>query len=266
MNEETAETVEPQLEKILLPPMPHRLNFGIPTFFLIVIWIVCCLQTSGRPDAPAVIAFSLGILFASSLGFWLGMGNSWWRFWIVPLVGPLIGFMGGFRHGGHEQLEFQTFFLVIVAVVALTAFVLRVFKGQLKLIQSDDPIEDALQFGIRDLMIVTTIVAVVAAFGPSIVRWISPDNTPRTNILLAIIGFSAFLAISTVTSIWAFLGRQVSVPKILIVVMAIAATSAGAWLFMPGNNLFFALLTVTSQFLVAAALTALRLTGLRFAR
>ncbi len=237
---------------------------GIPIAVTIPIWVLLCIYSNSRPDLLSYGVFSLLIVYASMLGFWLGLGDAWWRWIVVPLISPALGLCAGIKMLG-EQLQFQVFCLAIVAIVAFTTLVLRFWKGRLRYVADSELLEDALQFGIKDILIWTSAVAILLAVWQRLAEFVEERNDPSFNILLLILGLSGSIAIATVFNIWAFLGQQVSVIKIFTLILAICAAST-AILFMVPTGPFFVCVTLIAQVLLLVMLLVLRRIGLRFAK
>ena len=125
-------------------------------------------STTG-PDLVSTIWFVALVFLCCLLGAYTGLGRKPVRWLAVAMLTPLIGAYAGYSlGGGRDLLEFEVFVIGIVAVMALTTWVLRVCKGDLIRVMPGDQNIDALQFGIRDILIWTTATAVFIAIGQRI--------------------------------------------------------------------------------------------------
>ena len=212
--------------------------------------------------------FLAPLVFLSCLmGAYAGLGNFVWRWPVILISTPILGWHADYSTGSVNLLEFEIFVGGIVGVVALTTFILRCWKGSLVRIELGDTTRtDALQFGIKHLLIWTTAAAITIAIAQAI-----SGTQPEGNIaggymiLFPIAGMSASIAIAAVIDIWALFGSQLTSGKFLVVVLFTFASAAAChWLIC--DTYIFSAAAITNQFLVVILMLFLRRLGFRFVK
>ena len=164
-----------------------------------------------------------------------------------------------------ELREFQVFCLGIIGTVAVTTLWLRFWKGRLRHISESEGSDDALQFGIKDIFIWTTTIAILLGIGHWLMKFVDEAGAPRDNILVLILGLAISIALATVVNIWALLGHRVSIVKLITLVLVTAAAATADFFLIP-NGFFFVCVTLIAQILFLLMLVVLRSQGLRFVR
>lgn len=212
------------------------------------------------------IPFSMLIFLCSAIGMWGGLGYGSLRWLPIAFLLPSIGFFAGMAFGDSGP-EFHIFCLSITIVVLLTTLILRFWKGELAY-SSNTSRADALQFGIKEIFGWTTAIAIMFGVGRLVVPYLgdSPaSGVDRLWALFVIAGIGSSLAISVVISIWALLGQQISILKVLILIAVIA--TAGAYNeYSINSDFFFLTATIVSQSLLCLAIYLMRRNGLRFVK
>jgi hypothetical protein len=103
-----------------------------------------------------IVYFSPLVLICCLLGAFAGLGSKVWRWPIVILIAPLVGWYADVSTGGHSITEFEVFVLGVIGVVAATTLSLRICRGSL--IQMG-PDEDAAA-----VAVVNQVLAIVLMF------------------------------------------------------------------------------------------------------
>lgn len=234
----------------------------------IPVWIVLCLlfPLSGGPNAFAVAMFGLLTFLCAMLGFWASLGNVWWRWIVIASCSPMMGFISGLK-GSESSTEFHVYCMSIIAIVAITTLILRVWKGRLQVVADQEGRIDALQFGIKHIFIWTTAIAIFLGVGQFFLKYVDLLGLSRyqASTFLMIFGLSLSISIATVVNIWAMLGSRISIFKtITLILVTSGAMVANFFLFPIGY--FFAIVTLVTQFLILFTMFVLRRQGFRFVK
>jgi hypothetical protein len=248
---------------------------SVRTGWMAVFWIILALDTlyflsfpfinMGNVEAWMVLTFFSSLTpICSLIGAYAGLGTHVLRWPVVMIVGPLTGAYANFATGGGELAEFQAFCLGVIAVVALTTSVLRIWKGKLSLIGPKDLVTDGLQFGIKDLLIWTTTVAILIAINQAIFKISGSLNLDGNHPFVMIFGISISLALTTVINIWAIFGKHITAKKLMAVVLMTAGSAASCYLLT--TDWTWAAIPVIGQCELLAIIFALRKSGYRFVR
>jgi hypothetical protein len=236
---------------------------GIGMVYLFFSWLV---SSDRGPDLMGIIYFSSLVPICCFAGAYAGLGNHPLRWPAVLIVGPLIGWYASFSLGGNSLPEFEAFCLGIMGIVASTTLVLRRWKGTLRPVATGGLHSDGLQFGIKDLLIWTTVAAILVAIGQALFKYSENNNAGRIDEYLMILGLSISLAIATVVNIWALFGNQVTALKLLTVVLMTFGSAASCYWLYSMQVWFFAMIAIANQFVVVALMLALRKSGYRFVK
>ncbi len=158
--------------------------------------------------------------------------------------------------------QFQVFCLGIIAVVALTTFALRRWKGRLQRVPESDQATDALQFGIKSVLIWTTVVAILFGIGRSSASYLLEVNG-NIETFLEILGLAMFVSVTTVFNIWALLNDRISPIRIgvLVCVGAVALVSTS---YLGRRDALFPTTTLISQLQILLTMFLLRMQRFRF--
>jgi hypothetical protein len=155
----------------------------------------------------------------------------------------------------------------IIAIVAITTLILRVWKGRLQVVADQEGRIDALQFGIKHIFIWTTAIAIFLGVGQFFLKYVDLLGLSRNqaSTFLMIFGLSLSISIATVVNIWAMLGSRISIFKtITLILVTSGAMVANFFLFPIGY--FFAIVTLVTQFLILFTMFVLRRQGFRFVK
>lgn len=214
-------------------------------------------------DLLMTFFFSPLVLLCCLMGAFAGLGRRIWRWPVVVVWTPLMGLYAAMITGGSSLREFEVFVLGIVGVVSLTTLALRIWKGDLMRIKPDTDQADALQFGIKHLLIWTTVAAILVAICQAI--WNATLSGGGTDLIF-IFGLAASLAIATVIDIWAFFGMRITTDKLVVVVLMTAASAIANYYLMRHNSDFFVIVAIVNQVLVILLMWILRMQGYRFVK
>jgi len=236
---------------------------GAHLLFGLVLWAI------GRPGSHATgptlsLTLFVGLAFAqgSLLGVWGSLGaGPWW----LRLAGLGIG-GSGLAIGacaGLAELDWETFFIFIFATVLVAAVltVFRCFGFRIGLPTTGGIARTELQFGIRHLLILTVVVAVVLAIGRNLkISYSDIDDVP----FLAVIA-SAYALIG-ILSPWALLGGNLVVVRGVFLLAIAAAVGWGVGQVIPFTLSFWIGIGLTEAVLLIASLLVLRFCGYRLMR
>jgi len=217
---------------------------------------------SGIPSLP--LALFVGLAFAQSclLGIWAGLGGgAWW----LRLVGLAVG-SSCLAVGvglGIDNLDWVTFFIFtftpVTVTVALAIF--RCFRFRICFPADECNARTEFQFGIRHLLILTVVVAVVFAVGRHVKLSLSDvQMLPRVIII-------AFAQIPVgVLSPWTMLRGRLVVVRVVCLLVIAAAAGWGLDRIVHDGSAFWVILSLAEAVLLIASLLVVRLCGYRLMR
>lgn len=229
-------------------------------------WFALCLSLSmnGSPNPHAIAMFGLLTFFCAMLGFWSGLGNVGWRWIPIAIASPMMGFISG-RQAGGGSAEYHFYCLSIIVIVGLTTLILRLWKGELQIVDDQEERIDALQFGVKDIFIWTTAIAVFLGVGRYCLEYVEMLGVSQTQEFLMIFGLALSSSLAIVFNVWAMLGNRISILKtISLLLVTSGAIVANFFLFPMGY--FFSVVTLIVQFLFLFTMFALRGQGYRFVK
>ncbi|TWU06230.1 hypothetical protein [Stieleria varia] len=177
-------------------------------------------------------------------------------------VSPLIGWYACLVAGDSSSFLFHVFTYSIICVVVVTGWSMRFWFGEMRVVGRDDPVNEALRFSIRDLMIWTAVAAIAAP----IVKWLW-DWFPGFGRLRGtemVIGLGLMFAVATLLNVWCFLGRRVSALRVSVVAVGVALTAGGIRLLSP--EVVFASSIASDEVVFATFALLLRGAGVRFVK
>jgi len=154
-------------------------------------------------------------------------------------------------------------FYAVVAFVAATTFTLRLAKGTLRRIQPEEGALDALRFGIKDVMILTAVVAGLVSIS-KLVAGLKIAETGKTSLIISLL--SVGLGVATVINIWAMHGRTITPAKISAIFIFTSLAAIINWMTMDDQRWFFPLVIVTCETVAVGLMYCLRLDGYRFVK
>ena len=267
-----ASMIQPKLQETTSSSGQRFWWLLLPLIFIatIPIWLAICLNSQWpvQMTASSFLLFGLLVHYCASLGFWLGSGSAWWRWIVIAIFSPILGFFGGINAQDiHVQLQFHFFCLSIIGLIGLTTFLLRLWNGRLELVASQGVCVDALQFGIKEVLIWITAICVFLGFVRIAIGYVFENEIVLEDyseyLLIFVLAFSISTAI--VVNIWAMLGNRVSVIKLLALVLVTAAAMLVTHM-LDLRSYFFSCVTLIAQFLMVFMLVVLRRQGWRFVK
>ena len=242
----------------------HRTDARQGLRIVLVVCLVIYLATcrSRGFNLATISHTSCWIAICSLTGYWVGFGKYAWRVPIAILVATLTALVSeGFSY--RMTFLYFLFSFGIVLVVAATSYAERIVFGELKQIDKrcNDHV-DAFQFGVRDILLWTTSVAVALTVGKWLVSIPGNSGLYQTLVVFGLIG--TMVSTSTV-AIWAFLGQTVSFVRILVygLVVTLSALLNNLLVSMDG---FWLVTTPVSQLPVISAIYFLRRQDYRFVK
>jgi len=213
---------------------------------------------------PPTVIFA-GLIFAqgSLLGIWASLGmNPWWG----RLAGLLIGCvcLGVGAGIGLDELDESIFypFALPGIMVATVLTIFRCFKYCIDFPTNEHDANANLQFGIRHLLIMTVVVAVILAIGRSL-KLSLPDN----HLFVLTVVIASAQALVGVLSPWAMLRERLLVVRgaILLAVAAVAGWGTARILTQP-SAAFWISIALTEATVLIASLLVVRRCGYRLMR
>lgn len=182
---------------------------------------------------------------------------------MVP-IGVVLGVLGNWSLDSDldEVPEFVLFAFTIVLIVAITTLILRRLNGQLVRVESDHHHVDALQFGIRDVMVWTGMLAVF--FGTGRLLMSMNSTVVRGNVVADILTIGSCVAAGIVIYIWAIFGQCLSLTKQIVSALTLFGSSI-AIKYVTDDNMFWCA-TLGGQSLAILAMLLLRIQRYRFVK
>lgn len=256
-----------------------------PIRILIAAHVACDLisvavsTTPWRVFGPAVVAF---VALLSSqvclLGIWAALGTTRWP---RRLAGVLLGL--GIVVGvsvaaeSHWRSDLGSFLLLVgitgaaAGAVALFLLVLRAWSLRVARLEAGATVDvaEGLQFTIRDLLILTTVVAILLSLG-KIIRWLGPGfsglHIPLPELGVMILGV---VSVALLT-LWTGLGLGSPARRLFVLLPFCVATG----LFIPyfqgyspwWRYVVWVSVTVGEAMLVVVSLWVVRVEGYRLIR
>ena len=244
------------------PPVKNQIwqiAFWLTIFFCVISTMAFAPWFPSRIELYRLAFLSPMILLCCLIGAYAGFGRSILR-WVVVLI--LAGSLGWYATISAGSPVFVVLVFGIVGVTLATTMALRIWKGSLIRTETCNPAPDGLQFGIRHLMIGTTVAAVLLAIGKAI--WNNPLE-PNRDILWILVGLPICFGIATVVNIWALFGKTNIAPRLLVVVAVTLLSALGCYLLVPEIGLF-AEVAIIHQIHAVALMFMLRRQGFRFVK
>ena len=211
------------------------------------------------------ICFFVGLVSLACLsGAYIGLGGRIAVRVLFVLAAPLLGLVACIAVGMQELFEFEVFTCGIAATVALTTLALRRWKGNLQELAPGVRSEDGLRFGIKDIFIWTTCVAVAITLLRSISNFDQHNPNPGG---LHILGLACCISVTAVFCIWALLGRRITAEKILILATVVGLSTLTIHRFFEFDGGFtFSVIAAISQALMISFGLLVRMQRFRFVK
>lgn len=207
----------------------------------------------------------IGIVFsqASLLGIWIGLGSSpWWR----RLLGVVFG-IGYLRLllVCFSSVDSGVFFIVVVATMCMTTLlmlIVRLFHVAIYLDSLPVASMGRIQFSIRQLMILTFVVACLITIG----KWVQPYS-PHGEILFLLLLLAVTFGAVGILPVWFILAtKQPVLYSVGLVAVGAAAGYSFARIGSAGHERFWLIATATEAMAVVVSLLVVRSGGYRLLR
>jgi hypothetical protein len=235
-------------------PRKQRLRWLVIAHLVIGLLMLMLVTWIPGPGAELAVAASVGIVFsqASLLGIWGGLGTSsgWNRLLSVVFAEP---------YGNSSFL--LSFVIVLVTGVLL---IIRCFRVRICVPAVDQAATSPFQFSIRQLLILTFVVACMVTLG----KWLGLHLIPASSLPDAALIGSVLAAVGLI-SVWPVLGtRHPVLPSLIVVVFAAGIGFIVGTLFVPiaGWRLFWTTITSVEALLLVASLLVVRSCGYRLVK
>jgi len=255
----------PKDKSISTPLQPRRRILWLVVAHIVVglVGAVVAYRAGPSPTLKGAVFFGLVFSQTSLLGIWGGLGtNPWWQrlIGIVVAVGYLVPLLG---IGIHEPN-----LATLIVVTAATAFVLtvlliaRFFKVVLQIDASSVTSGGRIQFSIRHLMILTSVVACLLTIG----KWLQPFFYYDT-ILFAMLLLGGIFGVVGVVPVWSVLATKRPVLYSLgVVALGVSAGYCYAWTRTSGQEGVWMTATATEVTALVLSLFVVRSCGYRLLR
>ncbi len=231
-----------------------------------VLLFAVCMQTySGTPNLLVIFFFGLLLGMSSIVACWCCLANRLRRFPIALLALGVLGILLVCV----ERFDWPLFLMpaAIALPVVLTLEGTKFFLGRFQRV-SDENAEDyqeGIQFGIRHLLICTTMVAVACGLWNLLHPWVEALK-PRHEVWEIVLVISGTIAGHTLLSVWALMGhfRYWRLGVLLVVgssLLYLAIQKA------PGYAVYYwVAMLLTCWFTLVLLLSLLRVEGYRFVK
>jgi hypothetical protein len=216
------------------------------------------------PTLPGAVFGGTVFSQTSLLGIWGVLGSdSWWRRLSGALLG--VGYLGTLTGVVGSDLDPTVYFIVVLATmfVALPLLIVRLFKIAIRPDSVPDAAAGRIQFSIRDLMLLTFVVACLTTIG----KWGQP-YFPHGEILFQVLLLLIAFAGVGVLPVWFILATKQPV----LYSVGLVAVGGGAGyclariLHRADEGGCFLVLTATEAMGVAVSLLVIRSCGYRLVR
>ena len=248
--------------------MPKRsfIQSWLPLAVMILV-AACAHPFYGVGGDVITVIFAGSVLSTACLiGTGFGIANSWWRFPAAPfaIIAP------AFAIGAARGIRFDVAGAIITAAIPFVVFTtlecVKFFFGKFKVQSDEKPTKDGLQFGIGQLMIITTSVAVFISVIKFLTGFFDDDSRSLESFLIGFM-FVAILGFFTLANVWALMGSAVR-HRLLIVVAASVVAVIPSFFVAPDSTILIVWISLFAVCwsMIALQLWLLRRTGLRFVR
>lgn len=209
---------------------------------------------AGTLGLSTIVACFSAVVRSSWRWLFFGIANIWLTFLLTTKVSP-------------TPVAILFFLPLITGLpTILTLEVIKRFVGKFQRHADTEGFTEGLQFGIKNLAVLTTIVAVLMGLRSILESQLAQLSSTTTQLTVVIITIVCVMSFNTLLGVWAILGKA-NWLRILIAALAIPASSSLAPIFairrIPGIWI-----TVFSTAAVATILilTCLRIEGYRFVK
>ena len=260
---------------LLSKPVGAELSLRSPAWVLTLLLVIVCLGSrllfdGISPSLAGVVFIGLGFALSTIAAYWFCLATHWIRYLLLLTAALLLGVLFGFSNGPQNRFDWIIFLLplAISIPVVVTIEITKIFFGKFERLNSNSTqtFQEGIQFSIRQLVILTTVVAIGFglwnAFRDSILeQMINSDGGRIWRIVLVI---AATIATYTLFSIWAVLGHFKYYRLFVCLWIGVAAIYAGSR-YGPMPTFWFVMFLICWAGQVAMLLL-LRLEGYRFVR
>ena len=244
-------------------------RFWVAIFFVLVGlpmigWILSEFNLS-REILYIFFLCPFSILFVF-LGGYAGFGKKKRRWSFAPLGSLAMSCSIAYLVAGREFWIFVIVGVSLTLVVGVCAHFIRVSKGELKVVEAGSKPIEAFQFGIKDMLVFTTVAALFVAFGQFVFSLEdSSSHSAFAYLVFRIAGCVVCLALPLLINFWSFFGDKLTTAKMWFNVMATAFATAGICFVLPGK-LWWPMTVVANQILFATLMWTMRMRGIRFVK
>ena len=248
-------------ESTLVPMNPRRRVLWLAmAHILIGLTGASVANLSGGPTLRGAAFIGLVFSQTSLLGIWGSLGaGPWWRRMIGVVVG--LGYLSLLLGFGTFESRLKMACVVVLAttLVAIPLLMVRFLRVAIHL--DSLPVVSArrLQFSIRDLMILTFVVACLTTIG----KWAEP-HLPHGRILIEFLLFGVTFGVVGVLPVWFVLATKQ--PMLYSVGLIAVGACAGYCLARANHIGIWMTATATEALVVVVSLLVVRSCGYRLMR
>ncbi len=249
-------------------PTNRRIMWRPLLFTIALPLLAACFYPWLGPSVTPIIFFAgLLLAFSGVTGIWLGVAKPWWR----CLVAPFVITLAAYSLGSLNEYEFNWVGALIPAatsiIVWITLEITKLFFGQFAIPGDDEPTKDGLQFGISQLLITTTVLAIFI----SCMKYVVKKSTIGTLSVTSdtywiILVYIAILVLITLASVWALLGASIKHKLFIASLISLGACVAVPFLVGSITVWHVSVMFVICWIAIKIQLWLLRVEGIRFVR
>ena len=233
---------------------------------LVGIHVMPLVVDTTRNTVAAAIFVGTCISLYSSIAFWLGFGEKWWRVIGVGLL--VIWVTAVLRNATGGSADWEGFLLllffggiVIATVVTPIAVVRQVRSGKLRVVNdSRDYRNEAMQFGITQMLAFTTVVAVLIMIAKVVIPLI--DSAGQGWQLVA--RLATALGCCSVIVIWSTLGKNALARMLASTLSGTGMAALNFWFVDGSGGWLWVVVTVVVWIEITMLMWLVRLEGYRF--
>ncbi len=232
---------------------------------IVLLALTFAVRQQRGPDLPTSLLVSLAAAQCTLIAMYVGLGDdpSMLR-WILLFPGWLI--TAGAVAIGLKEVESWPFLFtgIVMGIAVAAALAMRARHGPLRVDDASGQ-ADVLQFGIRHLLLATTVAAMIAALIKSEIIQFGHERYLLVGAVAAVFG------VGVSASFWAMLGRPSPWPWRVLAVLATSQAAGWFSALLVSNPRdwrfwYWVLMPTASAVILMATLAIVRRLGLRWTR
>ncbi len=195
--------------------------------------------------------------------------KSLWRFLFLAIAYIALSILLNTKEDGPPlQLLLLLFPLMIGLPTLLTLESIKLFLGRFRRGEIYDDTKEGLQFGLKHLVILTTVVAVLSRISIMLGPWFRRLDAPPPNLSIVFAIVICIMSFNTLLGVWAMLGKNAVVRFLIWFFLAGIAVSFVPWFlarWVQSSGIWTTVLSIAA-IATQILLGCLRLDGYRFVK